>query len=64
MPTLLAKKAEKVSKVSISITLKMVSKSCHCNNPAPGQFREEGDCDCGLENQHTHCETCGGVWKE
>ena len=58
------KEKHKARMANITITIKMQSKTCHCNNPAPGTFADDDLCSCGLSEQHTHCETCGGVWKE
>lgn len=66
MPGELARRKEKykAQMASVTITIKMQAKPCRCKDPAPGTFVEEGGCSCGLEDQHTHCETCGGVWQE
>jgi len=63
MPGAVARAKEKMV-ANITITVKMQAKTCRCGNPAPGTFVEDEECSCGLEGRHTHCDTCGGVWKE
>lgn len=36
---------------------------CDCDdaNPRDVIYRDDGECDCGIEKHHYHCPHCGGV---
>jgi hypothetical protein len=40
--------------------------SIWCNwkdSSVPVDFRDDNECDCGVEKHHYHCTVCGGVWQ-
>jgi hypothetical protein len=37
---------------------------CCCNNSQVSvEFRDDYECDCGIEKHHYHCTACGGVYQ-
>jgi hypothetical protein len=37
---------------------------CKCEqSDVPVDFRDDFECDCGVDKHHYHCTICGGIWQ-
>ncbi len=41
-------------------TPKRVDQWCNCGNPQYESYPQDGQCNCGIQKHHVHCQ-CGGV---
>ena len=47
------------SRRSSSSPYDTMSKWCQCDEPGESDFKDDGECSCGVEKHHYHCTACG-----